>query len=104
MGVNRVTRLGDREFLPEELSALVLRSLKSDAERDLGAPVTSSIITVPAYFNDKQREATRRAGELAGLVVDRLINKPTATALAYGIDLDPPESYARDLVCSAATE
>jgi molecular chaperone HscC len=86
MGTNRVTRLGDREFLPEELSALVLRSLKSDAERDLGVPVTSAIITVPAYFNDKQRKATRRAGELAGLDVDRLINEPTAAALAYGID------------------
>jgi molecular chaperone HscC len=86
MGTNRVTRLGDREFLPEELSALVLRSLKSDAERDLGVPVTAAIITVPAYFNDKQRKATRRAGELAGLGVDRLINEPTAAALAYGID------------------
>jgi molecular chaperone HscC len=86
MGTNRATRLGDREFLPEELSALVLRSLKSDAERDLGVPVTSAIITVPAYFNDKQRKATRRAGELAGLGVDRLINEPTAAALAYGID------------------
>ena len=86
MGTNRVTRLGDREFPPEELSALVLRSLKSDAERDLGVPVTSAIITVPAYFNDKQRKATRRAGELASLGVDRLINEPTAAALAYGID------------------
>lgn len=85
MGTTRVTRLGAREFLPEELSALVLASLKADAEHHLGEPVKSAIITVPAYFNDKQRKATRRAGELAGLAVDRLINEPTAAALAYGI-------------------
>ena len=86
MGTSRATRLADRDFLPEELSALVLGSLKADAERHLGESVTSAIITVPAYFNDKQRKATRRAGELAGLKVDRLINEPTAAALAYGID------------------
>jgi molecular chaperone HscC len=85
MGTNRVTRLGDREFLPEELSALVLARVKADAEHHLGASVDNAIITVPAYFNDKQRKATRRAGELAGLAVDRLINEPTAAALAYGI-------------------
>jgi molecular chaperone HscC len=85
MGTNRITRLGEREFLPEELSALVLARVKADAEQYLKAPVSSAIITVPAYFNDKQRKATRRAGELAGLTVDRLINEPTAAALAYGI-------------------
>jgi molecular chaperone HscC len=85
MGSQRLTRLGKRSFLPEELSALVLRSLKEDAERHLGEPVTEAVITVPAYFNDRQRKATRRAGRLAGLTVERLLNEPTAAALAYGL-------------------
>ncbi len=85
MGSRRATRLGRRDFQPEELSALVLRSLKADAEHYLGEAVTEAVITVPAYFNDKQRKATRRAGELAGLKVERLLNEPTAAALAYGI-------------------
>jgi molecular chaperone HscC len=85
MGSQRVTRLGKRSFLPEELSALVLRSLKEDAERYLGEPVAEAVITVPAYFNDRQRKATRRAGRLAGLTVERLLNEPTAAALAYGL-------------------
>jgi molecular chaperone HscC len=85
MGTSRKTKLGNREFLPEELSALVLRSLKADAEKALGQTITDAVITVPAYFNDKQRHATRRAGQLAGLKVERLLNEPTAAALAYGI-------------------
>ncbi len=85
MGSKRLTNLGKKALLPEELSALVLRSLKADAETFLGEPVTDAVITVPAYFNDKQRQATRRAGQLAGLNVERLLNEPTAAALAYGI-------------------
>jgi molecular chaperone HscC len=85
MGSQRYTSLGKQSFLPEELSALVLRSLKADAEKFLGETVTDAVITVPAYFNDKQRQATRRAGQLAGLKVERLLNEPTAAALAYGI-------------------
>jgi molecular chaperone HscC len=85
MGSKRRARLGKQELLPEELSALVLRSLKADAEKFLGEPVSDAVITVPAYFNDKQRQATRRAGQLAGLDVRRLLNEPTAAALAYGI-------------------
>lgn len=86
MGTNRETSLGDRPFLPEELSALVLRALKADAEVHLGEPVTEAVITVPAYFNDAQRKATKVSGELAGLKVNRLLTEPTAAALAYGID------------------
>ncbi|MEI6484967.1 MAG: molecular chaperone HscC [Sphingomonadales bacterium] len=85
MGTDRKVTLGKREFGAEELSALVLRSLKEDAEALLGEPVTEAVITVPAYFNDRQRKATRRAGQLAGLTVERLVNEPTAAALAYGI-------------------
>ena len=85
MGSGKVIRLGKRDFRPEELSALILRSLKEDAEAALGQPVTEAIITVPAYFSDAQRKATRAAGQLAGLKVERLLNEPTAAALAYGI-------------------
>ncbi|PTR35046.1 molecular chaperone HscC [Luteibacter sp. OK325] len=85
MGSARTVRLGDRDYRAEELSALVLRSLKADAEAALGVPVTEAIITVPAYFSDAQRKATRAAGELAGLRVERLLNEPTAAALAYGL-------------------
>jgi molecular chaperone HscC len=92
MGTKRVTRLGKRELLPEELSALVLRSLKADAEHALGQTITDAVITVPAYFNDKQRQATRRAGQLAGLTVERLLNEPTSAALAYGIHQRGKES------------
>jgi len=85
MGSERKTRLGNQVFRPEELSSMVLRSLKEDAESFLGHPVTEAIITVPAYFSDAQRKATRVAGQLAGLKVERLLNEPTAAALAYGI-------------------
>src|SRR5205807_2810809 len=79
-------KLGDREFTPPEISALVLRRLKKNAERFFSAPVTKAVITVPAYFNDAQRQATKDAGRLAGLEVLRLVNEPTAASLAYGLD------------------
>ena len=78
--------LGETERTPEEISALVLGKLKADAERALGQPVTRAVITVPAYFNDAQRQATKTAGLLAGLQVERIVNEPTAAALAYGLD------------------
>ncbi|WP_338849776.1 molecular chaperone HscC [Massilia sp. W12] len=85
MGSERKVMLGDKEFRPEELSSMVLRALKEDAEHALGETVTEAIITVPAYFSDAQRKATKIAGQLAGLKVERLLNEPTAAALAYGI-------------------
>lgn len=85
MGSDRKTRIGQHSFRPEELSALVLRALLADAEAALGRKVTEAVISVPAYFSDAQRKATRAAGELAGIRVERLINEPTAAALAYGL-------------------
>lgn len=85
MGTARETRLGSHTFRPEELSALILRSLIADAEAATGEKVTEAVISVPAYFSDAQRKATRAAGELAGIRVERLINEPTAAALAYGL-------------------
>src|SRR5579862_3339119 len=78
--------LGDRTFTPPEISAFILRQLKKNAEAHLGEPVTKAVITVPAYFNDAQRQATKDAGRIAGLEVLRLVNEPTAAALAYGLD------------------
>src|SRR5579875_4129293 len=79
-------KLGERTFTPPEISAAVLRQLKDNAEAALGAPVREAVITVPAYFNDAQRQATKDAGRLAGLEVLRLVNEPTAASLAYGLD------------------
>ena len=92
MGSDKVFQLGGHAFRAEELSALILRALKADAEAALGQPVTEAVITVPAYFSDAQRKATRAAGQLAGLKVERLLNEPTAAALAYGVYLRDRET------------
>lgn len=92
MGSDKVFQLGPNSFRAEELSALILRALKADAEAALGQPVLEAVITVPAYFSDAQRKATRAAGQLAGLKVERLLNEPTAAALAYGVHLRDQET------------
>jgi molecular chaperone DnaK len=81
-----VVKVGDKKYTPQEVSAQVLAKAKADAESYLGGPVTRAVITVPAYFDDSQRQATKQAGEIAGLTVERILNEPTAAALAYGLD------------------
>ncbi len=86
MGTNYKVNIDGKDYTPQEISAMTLQKLKADAEAYLGAPVTEAVITVPAYFTDSQRQATKDAGKIAGLEVKRIINEPTAAALAYGID------------------
>jgi molecular chaperone DnaK len=81
-----MVNIGDKDYRPEEISAMILAKIKSDVEAKIGEKVTEAVITVPAYFNDAQRQATKEAGEIAGLTVRRIINEPTAAALAYGLD------------------
>ncbi|HCA69981.1 MAG TPA: molecular chaperone DnaK, partial [Lachnospiraceae bacterium] len=86
MGTDFRIKIDDKRFSPQEISAMVLQKMKADAENYLGEKVTEAVITVPAYFNDAQRQATKDAGKIAGLDVKRIINEPTAAALAYGLD------------------
>ena len=93
-----VVDIDGKDYTPEEISAMVLQKLKNDAEKQLGSPVTQAVITVPAYFDDAQRQATKDAGRIAGLDVLRIINEPTAAALAYGLDNGtPPKGMGYDL-------
>ncbi|HCC05663.1 TPA: molecular chaperone DnaK [Patescibacteria group bacterium] len=87
-------KMGEKEYRPEEISAMILQKLKTDAERKLGEKITQAVITVPAYFNDSQRQATKDAGKIAGLEVLRIINEPTAAALAYGFNKKKDEQIA----------
>src|SRR5438874_3522174 len=94
MGQDVKVRLGEQEYRPQEVSAMILKALRDRAARELGAPVSKAVITVPAYFNDAQRQATREAGELAGLEVVRILNEPTAASLTY----DPNEQALRRML------
>ena len=87
-------KVGDRTYSPPEISSMILQKMKAGAEAYLGEPITQAVITVPAYFNDSQRQATKDAGKIAGLEVLRIINEPTASSLAYGMDKKSDEKIA----------
>src|SRR3954462_3454443 len=89
-----LVKMGDKDYRPEEISAMILQKLKADAEAKLGEKITEAVITVPAYFNDAQRQATKDAVQIAGLDVKRIINEPTAAALAYGFNKNKNEKIA----------
>ena len=86
MGTDYKVNIDGKDYTPQEISAMILQKLKADAEAYLGEKVTEAVITVPAYFNDAERQATKDAGRIAGLDVKRIINEPTAASLAYGLD------------------
>ena len=86
MGQDYKVTIGDKDYTPQEISDMILTKMKRDAEAFLGEPIENAVITVPAYFNDSQRQATRDAGKIAGFEVSRIVNEHTASALAYGLD------------------
>ena len=91
MGTDYKVEVEGKEYTPQEISAIILQNLKASAEAYLGETVTKAVITVPAYFNDAERQATKDAGRIAGLEVERIINEPTAAALAYGLEKQDEE-------------